>query len=137
MRTYENNFVEGRFNLAQATAIIDGELDKLDRDRNAGFRFTGDDFVQYGLDMDALAQRIEGMTEIPALTEIGVILHKNAGDVKKLNHLFRRKTLSTSQLNTLIGVQYDECTAVLPSGRPSRKVRRPFADASASACHAG
>jgi hypothetical protein len=137
MRTYPNNYVGGRFSQVEAVEIIDRELTKNTRlDPNAPYAFTGDDFVQFGVDVDALAQRIVGTVDIPALNEIAVVCYKGEGDVKVLNNLLRRKTLSNGHFSTYIGNQYDTCTAVLPSGRPSRKmIRRQVAQAPAS-CHA-
>jgi hypothetical protein len=136
MRTYPNNYVEGRFTREEAVSVIDSALLKLGRDSNAPFHFTADDFVGWGVNVEALAQRIAGIAEIPALNDIAVVIYKGVGDVAELNRLLPMKTITNGYITTKFGVLYDNCTGLLPSGRSSRKMRRPVGPAYESASQA-
>jgi hypothetical protein len=136
MRTYPNNYVEGRFTREEAVSVIDSALLKLGRDPNAQYHFTGDDFVEWGVNVEALAQRIAGIAEIPALNDIAVVFDRGVGNVDELNRLLPMKTITNGYISTIFGVQYDSCTGLLPSGRSSRKMRRPVGSEYASSCQA-
>jgi hypothetical protein len=117
------NHIPGRFSVAESIEIIDRVVVAVQkRNLDKPLTYKAEDFAAYGVDVNALAQRLMASPGQIDLGEIEELCFK-CFDMKTLNKWLGRRTLSTQHLTTLIGVEFDRYTAPLESGRLARKCR--------------